>query len=382
MKFLVLGGGAQGSAAAFDLCRRDEVAHVTLADLSVDGVRPFLEPYLGSRLTTQSLDATDRAQLASAMEEVDAVLCALPYYLNLGATEAAIAAGAHFCDLGGNTAIVQQQKALDTAARGAGVSVVPDCGLAPGMVNVLAQAAMDGLDEADVVEMRVGGLPQNPKPPLNYQVVYSLEGMLDYCITPSLVLADGEPAHVDPLTGLETLDFPGLGELEAFHTAGGISTMPHRYAGTVRDMNYKTLRYPGHAHILKAIRDLGLVSETPVEVDGCEIVPKKAFIQIVTPALKNPAGNDLVALRVEARGRREGAPATVRFDLLDKYDADNGVTAMMRTTGFSLAITALMQADGRIGEPGVYTPDECVPAEAYIAELARSGVEIQRHDLT
>lgn len=378
MKFLVLGAGKQGSAAAFDLCRRESVTGVVLADQAIDTLQPFLQQFVGGKLTTATVDAADGAQVAAAMKGVDAVLNALPYYFNLPVTEAAIRAGAHYCDLGGNTAIVEQQKQLDEAAREVGVSVVPDCGVAPGMVNILAEACIDGLDEADVIEMRVGGLPQHPKPPLNYQVAYSLEGMLDYCITPSLVISDGKTQHVEPLSGLEAVDFPGLGELEAFHTAGGISTMPYRYEGRVREMNYKTLRYPGHMTILKAIRDLGLVSEEPIEVDGCTIVPKQAFIQIVTPVLHNPAGDDLVALRVQGRGTKSGKPATVRFDLLDKYDEENGITAMMRTTGYSLAITALMQTDGRVSEAGVHTPDECVPAGPYMEELEWSGVWIRR----
>lgn len=378
MKFLVLGGGAQGSAAAFDLCRRDAVASVTLADLCADKVRPFLRPHLGGKLETRAVDAEDAEQVRAAMEGVDAVLCALPYYFNAPVTRAAIDAGVHYCDLGGNTRIVFEQKELDGEARDAGVSVIPDCGLAPGLVNVLARAAIDGLDEAHTVEIRAGGLPQDPKPPLNYQVVYSLEGMLDYCVQPALVVESGDLSEVEPLSDLELVDFPGVGALEAFHTAGGISTLPHNYAGRVNEMNYKTLRYPGHARILRAIRDLGLVSEEPIEVDGCMVVPKHAFIAAVTPVLRNPEGNDLVAVRVEARGTRSGEPAVVRFDLLDKYNPETGLTAMMRTTGFSLAITALMQADGRISEPGVHTPDECVPTAAYLEELSWSGVKVRR----
>ena len=378
VRFLMLGGGKQGSAAAYDLCRREGVERVVLADQAAGPVAPFLEPFQGGTLEVIALDARDAAQVRAAMAGVDAVLNALPYYFNGPVTELAIEAGIHYCDLGGNTEIVNEQKGMHAQAQAAGVSIVPDCGLAPGMVNILAQACIDGLDEADVIEMRVGGLPQHPKPPLNYQIAYSLEGMLDYCVTPSLVVRNGEVRTVDPLTEIEMLDFPGLGELEAFHTAGGISTMPHRYQGQVAEMNYKTLRYPGHAHILKAMRDLGLVSEDPIEVDGCTIVPKQAFIEIVTPSLLNPEGDDLVALRVEGRGTKDGKATTIRYDLLDRYDPETGVTAMMRTTGYSLAITALMQVDGRIESKGVFTPDECVPASTYLEELNTSGVEVRR----
>lgn len=380
MKFLILGAGKQGSAAAFDLCRRDGVESVILADREFGEPPSFLAPFEGGLLSRLELDATDSEAVRAAMADVDAVLNALPYYFNRPITEAAIDSGAHYCDLGGNTEIVGEQKELHEKAAAAGVSVIPDCGLAPGMVNILAQACIDELDEVDLVEMRVGGLPQHPKPPLNYQVVYSLEGMLDYSTTPSLVLKDGRPAYVEPLTEIETREFPGLGTLEAFHTAGGISTMPHRYEGKVKDMNYKTFRYPGHAEILRAIRDLGLVSDQPVEVNGCTVVPRKAFIEIVTPVLHNPEGDDLVALSVEGKGQRGGEPAGVRFDLLDKYDPETGITAMMRTTGFSLAITALMQVDGRVTQAGVFTPDECVPSGPYLEELRWSGVEVVRSE--
>ena len=381
MRFLVLGGGAQGSACAFDLVRREKVESVILADVDVSDPRPFLQPYVGGKLTLRALDAKSADEVVAAMREVDAVACALPYYFNLEMTHHAIEAGAHFCDLGGNTGIVDRQMDLAERARSAGVSVVPDCGLAPGMVNILAQGGIDALDEARSVRIYVGGLPQHPRPPLNYQIVYSMEGVLDYYTTPVLVLEDGEVAEKEALTGLETLRFPDpIGELEAFYTAGGISRMPYRYEGKIPEMAYRTLRYPGHAHLMKAMRDLGLMDLEPMEVDGCEVVPRDVFIRTVSPHLRNPEGDDLVAMRVEVSGIRGGVERTVRYELLDFYDAGNGITAMMRTTGYSLAVTAYMQARGLV-ESGVHTPDECIPADAFIDELARVGIEIRRAEL-
>ncbi len=379
MKFLVLGGGAQGTAAAFDLCRREEVEEVTVADLDVSRVPPFLHPFEGDKLRLRTVDATDPSAMVPLLEAADAVMSALPYYLNPLITRLAVEAGAHYSDLGGNTEIVGQQRALHDRARSAGLSVIPDCGLAPGMVNILAQAGIDELDDIDSVEIRVGGLPQHPQPPLNYQIVYSMEGVLDYYTTRALILTNGEPTEVDALDGLETVTFPEpVGELEAFYTAGGISTMPYRYAGRIPEMNYKTLRYPGHAKIMWAIRELGLLDLEPVSVDGVSVVPRKSFIATVSPKLTNAEGDDLVALRVEVRGRKDGDSARVRYDLIDRYDTDNGITAMMRTTGYSLAITSLMQADGRVTEKGVRTPDEAMPASAYLEELARSGIRVVR----
>jgi len=381
MKFLVLGAGAQGSAAAFDLLRRPEVNEVILADQHVDNPRPYLEEYLGGRLKTRVIDARDRSTVQPIMGGVDAVLCALPYYFNAEMTDLALEAGAHFCDLGGNTAIVQEQLKQNARAEAAGLSVIPDCGLAPGLVNILAQAGIDALDEAERVELFVGGLPQHPKPPLNYQIVYSMEGVIDYATTPGLALEGGKVKQVEPLEDLETLQFDDLGELEACNTAGGISTMPYRYEGKVDHMTYKTLRYPGHTHLMKAMRDIGLFSQEPIDVDGTMVVPRRAFIKAVTPHLTNSAGEDVVVLRVDVRGKKDGKTHGVRLEVIDYYDAEHGVTAMMRTTGYSLAITGFLQAQGQVNELGVKTPDQAMPADLYLRELARSGIEVKERTI-
>jgi lysine 6-dehydrogenase len=381
MRCLVLGGGAQGSAAAFDLLRTDGVEHVVLADKHVSDPPPFLRAHVGGRLALLSLDATRTDEVLEAMRGQHAVLCALPYFFGYEMAELAVSAGAHYCDLGGNTEIVERQRTLDGAAKGRGVSVIPDCGLAPGMVNILAQAGIDQLDEVRWVQAFVGGLPQHPKPPLNYQVVYSLEGVLDYYTTPSIVLENGEIREKEALSDVERVEFPApVGELEAFHTAGGISTLPYRYRGSIPRMQYKTLRYPGHAEIMRSIRELGLLSLEPARVDGCDVVPRQLFIEVVRPLLENPEGEDLVALRVEVLGLVNRRERTIRYQLIDFYDRENGLTAMMRTTGFSLALTAVMQVDGRIREKGVRTPDECVPPDEYIREMSKRGVEIQRSE--
>ena len=302
---------------------------------------------------------------------------ALPYYFNLAVSRLATEAGVHSCDLGGNTGIVFDQMKLDEQARAKGISVVPDCGLAPGMVNILAAAGIKALDKTDSVKIRVGGLPQHPEPPLNYQIVYSLHGVLDYYTTLSWVRRNGEPQQVEALSELEPVAFPEpVGELEAFHTAGGLSTMPWTYEN-VPNLEYKTLRYPGHADIMRTIRQLGLIDLEPVNVGGKSVVPRDVFIACAEPRLLKPAAPDLVAMRVEAEGQKDGKPAVVRFDLIDYYDAKTGISAMNRTTGYSLSITGQMQAEGRV-TPGVRTPDLAIDAETYIAELGRRGINIVR----
>jgi len=371
---LVLGAGLQGTACAYDLLQHGGAERVTLADLHADRLPAFLEPF-AARLGRAPLDARDANALRGIMRGHDAVLNALPYYFNLEVAKAAVDAGVHCADLGGNTEIVFSQKKLHEEAVRRGVSVIPDCGLAPGMVNVIAAEGIRRVGVADSVRVYVGGLPQHPEPPLNYQIVYSLEGALDYYTTQSWVLRNGKPTRVEALSEVEELAFPApVGALEAFHTGGGISTLPWAWEGRIRSMEYKTLRYPGHAAIMRAIRELGLLDLAPVKVKGKEIVPRDAFIAVVSPGLTKPEGRDLVALRVEVRGT-DGRRAA--WELLDYYDTARGISAMMRTTGYSLSITGLMQADGRIAARGVLTPDEAVPFDAYVEELRKRGVEIR-----
>ena len=377
MRMLVLGAGLQGSACAYDLLQNAAVTDVRLADVHIDHLPDFLAPYSGRRLIPTPLDARDRDAVTALMRESDAVMSALPYYLNYEMAQHAVEAGVHFCDLGGNTEIVFQQKELDAAAKAKGISVVADCGLAPGMVNILAEHGIRQMDKVSSVRIYVGGLPQQPEPPLNYHIVYSLEGVLDYYTTLSWVLREGRRQQVKALSELEPVQFPQpVGELEAFHTAGGLSTMAFRYEGKVPSMEYKTLRYPGHARIMEAVRELGLLETTPVEVKGTKVVPRDMFVATVGPRLTKPKGRDLVALRVVVEGTKDGKPARRGWELIDFYDAARGISAMMRTTGYSLSITGQFQAMGKI-EPGVHTPDESMPAEEYMAELARRGVAIR-----
>jgi len=378
MNLLVLGAGLQGCACAYDLLQNPAVSTVTLADVRLDKLPPFLQGDWGGRLRTVKLDVTDSAAVAQAFRGQAAVMSAIPYYYNGPMAKAAIESGSHFSDLGGNTEIVLEQKKLHGEALAKGISVIPDCGLAPGMVNILAAEGIRRLDQAEKVKIFVGGLPQRPEPPLNYQIVYSLEGALDYYTTPSWVLRGGRPVQVDALSEVEPVEFPSpVGMLDAFHTGGGISTLPFAYQGKIDVMEYKTLRYPGHAAVIRPIRDLGLLGNEPIDVKGKKVVPRDVFIAAVHSRLYKPEGRDLVALQVQATGKKGGKPHSVTFRLIDYYDAKHGISAMMRTTGYSLSITGQMQVGGRVKAKGVHTPDEAIPFDAYVSELGKRGIRIE-----
>jgi lysine 6-dehydrogenase len=375
MRILVLGGGLQGSACAYDLLRQDDVETVTVADAAAGERASFLPD--DPRLAFVRLDFGDEASVREAMEGHEVVLSAAPYYFNDDLARLAVEAGCDYSDLGGNTDIVFDQLELAARARDAGCTVIPDVGLAPGMADVLAAEGIRRLDEAESVKMLVGGLPQHPRPPLNYQVVYSLEGTLDYYTTPSWIVRDGKRRQIEALSEVEEVEFAGLGTLEAFHTGGGASILPWRYEGKVDRLEYKTLRYPGHAAVMEAIRELGLLDRQPVEVDHCEVVPRDLFIACASRNLTHPDEPDLVALRVVAEGRRDGRPARVVWELLDREDEETGITAMMRCTGYTLSVVGLLMGRDVLDEPGVRTPDEALPVDRYLDELGRRGVRVR-----
>ena len=199
--------------------------------------------------------------------------------------------------------------------------------------------------------------------------------MVDYYTAESLVVRNGKPETVTALSEIERVVFPEpVGELEAFHTAGGLSTMAFRYEGRIPSMEYKTLRYPGHARIMEAIRDLGLLSDEPVDVKGQQVVPRDVFVRVAGEKLRK-GKPDLVALRVEVTGENGGVVSTRAWQLIDRFDAVHGISAMMRTTGYTLSITGQLQATGAIS-PGVHTPDECMPGVRYMEMLAERGIVI------
>src|SRR5207245_6645009 len=188
----------------------------------------------------------------------------------------------NFCDLGGNNDVVAAELALDTEARSRGVNIIPDCGLAPGMVAVLVAHGAAQFDKLDEIHIRVGGLPQNPKPPLDYQLVFSVEGLINEYIEPARVVRNGKITNVASMTETEDIEFPPpFGRLEAFQTSGGTSTLPETFLGRVRELDYKTIRYPGHCAKFKTMIDLGLCSSEPLPLNGMRVAPRRLLADLL-----------------------------------------------------------------------------------------------------
>ena len=415
MRVLVLGAGRMGLGAAYDLLHNSEgVELVTVADVDEGRARAVAETLRDGRARPAQVDVEDRLRVVELMRGHDAALSCVTYFHNLSLARAAVEARTHFCDLGGNNAVVDAELALDEEASAAGVNIVPDCGLAPGMVSVLAAHGAARFEQLDEIHIRVGGLPQNPRPPLDYQIVFSVEGLINEYVERARVIRGGELVEVESLTELESLDFPEpFGRMEAFQTSGGTSTLPETFLGKVKELDYKTVRYPGHCERFKLLVDLGLASSEATEVGGVTVAPRRLLGEMLNRHL--PAdGPDLVFIRLEFVGRlktdedallrqlvevgqvspseasserfagvvhtaaRQGRTqaARLRYDIIDRFDPRTGLSAMQRTTAFPASLVAQMMARGETTRRGAVPQERCIPPEAFVAALAARGIRI------
>jgi lysine 6-dehydrogenase len=375
MKILVLGAGRMGFGAAYDLVHNSAVESVTIADVNFNAAKVAAEQIGGGKITPKQIDVNDYNATVDLMRGHNAAISCVTYFYNEQLAKAAIEAKVNFCDLGGNNDVVAAELALDEQAKAAGINIIPDCGLAPGMVSVLAAHGAARFESLDSLRIRVGGLPQHPKPPLNYQMVFSVEGLINEYIERARLLRDGKIIEVDSMTEIETLEFPPFGELEAFQTSGGTSTLPDTFLGRVKDLDYKTIRYPGHCEKFKLLLDLGLASSEAIEVDGIMVKPRRVLGETLLKHL--PSGEpDLVLIRVEFCGENDLMQQTLRYDIIDRYDEKTGLSAMMRTTAFPASIIAQMMANNETERKGAVPQELCVPPEKFVKELAARNINI------
>ncbi len=377
MRFLVLGAGAMGRAVALDLSISEGVECVLMAD--VDEARlGEADAFVGSpRTASIVLDVCDHGEVVDAMGGADVAISCVPYRFNVDLARASVEAGCSFCDLGGNTDVVRRELVLDPKARAADVTIVPDCGLAPGLATVLAADAMARLDQVEELHIRVGGLPVEPRPPLDYMALFSPAGLVNEYKERAVVIAHGEVRTVESLEDIETIRFPEpFGELEAFNTFGGTSTLPQTLLGKVRALDYKTIRYKGHCERMRLLRDLGLFEEGPIRLGGAEVVPRDVLEALLWEHLPHD-GDDVVLLRVWAEGTKDREERTLTYTMVEHCDKEAGLTAMQRTTAFPASIVAQMIASGEISERGAIPQETVVPTGRFIEELERRGVDVE-----
>jgi lysine 6-dehydrogenase len=371
-----LGAGQQGRAVAFDLLR-DPDAEVILADQDPDALEDVYSWLDDPRVDLEPLDASNREEARAAMEDAEVAISALPYRFNLDLTQDAIATRTHLLDLGGNNSVVSQQLELDPLAREAGVIVIPDCGLAPGLATVLAADVCDRMSRVSHLKIRVGGLPQKPQGELEYMLTFNVEGLLNEYSEPVLAMRDNEVVTLEPLADLERVTFPEpWGELEAFNTSGGLSTLPRTVGHKVENMDYKTLRYPGHCEKVRALYEQGLFSREARDTSQGSVIPRDLVGKMFEETCNYPEA-DVVLLRITAMGTKGNVPISVRTQIIDRFDKENGITAMMRMTGYPTAIIASLISHGELSERGVIPGERAIPKQLFRQELKSREIHLE-----
>lgn len=378
MKIAVLGSGLMGKEAARDLVLSEGVSHVTLADIDVDRAEAVCQGLNSPKLTAERIDASNKAELASFMSRFNVVINALFYSFNEIVAKTAIEVGVNSVDLGGHIGHITDKVLTMTAgASEAGVTIIPDLGVAPGMINILSGYGASKLDQLKTIKLFVGGIPAIPEPPLEYNHVFSMEGVFDHYTDPALIIRNGITREVPALSEIERIYFEKFGPLEAFHTSGGTSTLAHSYPN-LDTLEYKTIRYPGHAEKFKLLVDLGLTKRgNEVVVNGQTISPRQVFLKVLDPIVALKEKDDVVLLRVIVAGERAGKQTTYQYEMTTFKDKENSVTAMARSTAYTISIVAQMVANGTIRKKGVYPPEQVVPGAKYLEEMANRGVQIK-----
>jgi lysine 6-dehydrogenase len=383
-RYAIIGSGRQGTAAAYDLGKFGEADYLLMIDsdgkqagAAADRVNRLLNSELAE---SQTLDAGDVNAVSKTLKEhkIDVILSGAPYVYNLNLTHAAIVAGAGMTDLGGNSQVVNDQLELDREARQAGVSIVPDCGLGPGMTTTLALYAMEQLDDPNEVFIWDCGLPQNPEPPWNYRLTFSIEGLTNEYYGDCIFIRDGKTTPVPALEELEHLEFPEpIGRLEAFTTSGGVTSAAESLAGKLETLQNKTMRYPGHFEMLKVIQRLGLLEPELVSIDGQEVSPRTVLHALWEPQIRADADTrDLAIIRVLAKGTNAGKPTEALVDLFLYYDEQTGFTAMEQGTGWHASILTHAIARGDV-PVGAVPLEKAMQGTTFVQEAAKRGFKVQ-----
>lgn len=351
MKVLVVGSGKVGSEISRDLARSEEVDSVVAIDASSANLK-LLRKTSNRKVRPVQLSIFQRKRLHSILSEVDLVCGALPGRLGFELLGETAKAGKDAVDISYSP---RDPFLLQRVARQNECRIVPQCGVAPGFTNMCVGDAYGKLDHMTSVEVYVGGLPEKPRPPLNYRIVFSLEDVVNEYSRPAHIIERGRLREVDALSGRGQLSFPGVGKLEYFLT-DGLGSLPRSYPRT-REMHEFTLRYPGHADMMNTLRILGFFDRDLIRIGNSTVAPRQLSIELLRGSMSVGSPEDFLALRVDVKGVLHGKGLGFRYQLLDHYDRGSRVSAMARTTAYPCTAVALLVGRGRIRDTGVVTPE-------------------------
>lgn len=391
MRVLLLGTGLQGRAALHDLARSDSVSAITAADLDVAGLKRYIRTNLpGASIRCEPVDVEDEEQLRRLMSGGhDVVVDLLPVPLHAAVTSAAIDAGLHVV----NSSYVDDEiRRLAPRAKQRGLVILPELGMDPGIDLVLLGQAVRSLDEVEEIVSYGAGFPEPAAAdnPLRYKVTWRFEGVLRSYLRPARVIRDGATAEI-PATeifapaNIHTVEIPEVGRLEAFPNGDALDYIDllGLDRSRLRRMERCVLRWPGHCALWKTLVDLHLLDDEPLSVNGVAVNRRSFLAAALEPQTRyRDDERDVVVVRVEARGRRDGRPHRVALQLVDRRDLESGLTAMSRTVGFAASIGAQLIGRGLVAGAGLLSPVRDVPFEPFVAELRKRRLVVETEDST
>ena len=325
-------------------------------------------------MSTVCADLSDPASVTELARQHDVVLGALASRLGLQTLRAVIEAGKPYADI---SFMAEDAMSLSALAEDRGVTAVVDCGVAPGMSNMTAGYAASRLDPCERIEIVVGGLPAQRRWPFQYKAPFAPADVLEEYTRPARVVEHGVEVVKEALSEVELIDFPGVGTLEAFNT-DGLRSLVHTLR--VPHMVEKTMRYPGHAELMRMLRHAGFFSTEAIEVSGQSVVPLEVTSALLFPKWAfDDREADLTIMRVIATGREQGRRTRLVWDLFDRYDPSTNTRSMSRTTGFPCTIMARLLVEKRFERPGVHPPEivgqQPGLLDHFLEQLAARGVQ-------
>jgi len=377
--YCVLGAGKQGTASGYDLAKFGNASKIIMLDYSLEIAKVSakrINALLNSSVcVAKSVNLNDEEKLEEILKDVDVMLSAVPYKFNIGLTNIAIKTKTSMVDLGGHTDNVRVQLSKHNEAKNAGVTIVPDCGMGPGMNIAMALLAMEQLDNPQDVYIWDGGLPQNPTPPWNYNLFFHIDGLTNEYDGNAYFLRNNQITEVPCFSGLKTLQFDNIGELEASVTSGGLSTMPWTFENKLRTLENKTLRYHGHWSEMIAYRQLGLFNQESVMIGDTEVIPREFYHSLLAPKLENGIVEDVCIMRTEAHGQKDGLETKVQVNSVEYFDTDTKFSAMEKWTRWHASIMCIKIAEGKL-HSGAISVENALSGKEFKLEGEKRGYKI------
>ncbi len=361
INYAVLGSGRQGVAAAYDLAKNGNANKVILIDINIELAKSGsvkINKLLNTNIVKfDSVDVLNEKAIIKILEDIDVFISAVPYHLNLKLTQIAIKANSSMVDLGGHTENVKEQLKFSKEAKQKNITIVPDCGMGPGMNVSMALLGMEQLEKTSEVRIWDGGLPQNPLPPWNYNLFFHINGLTNEYDGSAYFLKNKKINRVKCFENIEIINLKDFKiPFEAAVTSGGLSTMPWTFENQLDILENKTLRYPGHWEWMKAYRELGLFEENKINFRGFEIVPREFYHHLLKPKLDKGIIEDVCLMKVECIGYLNGIKTKNIIECVEYFDKDTGFSAMEKWTGWHASIVAIEIAKNKI-------PNGAIPIE-------------------